>query len=85
MVKEQVLSLSTTLPVVEVKVDYLIAIMTAKLLTALMLRMPASDAVEDVSQHQYTLIGSWRAQVPNTDCIVLYETIWGENLCEFVV
>ena len=53
LVKEQVLSLLTTLDVVEMKVDCLIVIMTATLLTAPMLRMLDSDAVEDVSYHFY--------------------------------
>ena len=49
LVEERVLSLLTTLAVVEMKADCLIVFMTVTLLTALMLRMLASDAVEDVS------------------------------------
>ena len=49
LVREQVPSLLTTLAVLEMKIDYLTVLMTCTPLTAPMLRMLDSDAVEDVS------------------------------------
>ena len=48
LLREQVPSILTTPAVLEVKIDYLIVPMTCTLLTAPMLRMLDSDAVEDV-------------------------------------